>query len=79
MRNILTRNRHLTERIGFIGITLMAVLTVIPIIATVIYILIQGGPAISWEFLTGFPHDGMRAGGNLDDAGKRPGQEPPAH
>ena len=65
MRNILTRNRHLTERVGFMGITLMAILTVIPIIATVIYILIQGAPAISWEFLTGFPHNGMRAGGIL--------------
>ena len=25
----------------------------------------QGAPAISWEFLTGFPRDGMRAGGIL--------------
>jgi phosphate transport system permease protein len=31
----------------------------------VIYILFKGGSAISVEFLTGFPHDGMRAGGIL--------------
>ena len=58
-------NHHLTERLGFTAITLMAVLTVIPIVAVVIYIFLQGLPAISLEFLTGFPHDGMRAGGIL--------------
>jgi phosphate transport system permease protein len=58
-------NRHLIERIGFTGITLMALATVLPIIGTVTYILWKGGPAISVEFLTGFPHDGMRAGGIL--------------
>jgi len=58
-------NRHLTERLGFGFLTLMAVVTVTPIIAVVIYILVQGGPAISWEFLTAVPRDGMRAGGIL--------------
>jgi len=37
----------------------------LPILGTIIYILIKGGSAISWEFLSGFPHDGMRAGGIL--------------
>jgi phosphate transport system permease protein len=36
---------------------------VLPIIALCIYIIIQGLPAISWEFVSGFPKDGMRAGG----------------
>ncbi|MBI5296958.1 MAG: phosphate ABC transporter permease PstA [Chloroflexi bacterium] len=58
-------NRHLTERLGFVGLTLMALVTVAPIVAVVIYILAQGVPAISWEFLTGLPRDGMRAGGIL--------------
>lgn len=65
MKHILSRNRHLVQHIGFTGITLMAVSTVIPIVAVVIYILVQGGPAISGEFITGFPHNGMRAGGIL--------------
>src|SRR5512143_1420317 len=65
MNNLLTRNRHLTQRVGYTLITLIALFTVIPIIATVVYIVIQGAPAISWEFLTGCPHDGMRAGGIL--------------
>jgi len=58
-------NRHLTERLGFISLTLMAVVTVVPIVAVVIYILSQGLPAISWEFLADFPRDGMRVGGIL--------------
>jgi len=59
----LSLNRNLVQRFGFSLITLMALMTVIPIIGVVIYILIQGGPAISWQFLSGFPHDGMRQGG----------------
>jgi len=65
MKRIFSLDRHLTERIGFSLITLMAFLTVVPIVATVIYILSKGGSAISWNFLTGFPSDGMRAGGIL--------------
>jgi phosphate transport system permease protein len=65
MKRTFSLNRHIVQRLGFTGITLMAVLTVIPIIAVVIYILIQGAPAISTEFLTGFPRDGMREGGIL--------------
>ena len=62
---LFTLNRHLTERIGFTAITLMAMVTVLPIVGTVIYILVQGAPAISLEFITGFPRDGMREGGIL--------------
>ena len=65
MRRVLPINRHLAQRIGYIAITLMAVATVLPIVAVVIYIFIQGLPVISLEFLTGFPRDGMRAGGIL--------------
>lgn len=63
MKRIFTLNRHLTERIGFTAITLMAMVTVLPIVGTVIYILIQGAPAISLEFIASFPRDGMREGG----------------
>jgi len=65
MKRVLSLNRHLIQRIGFTGITLMAILTVIPIVAVVVYILVQGAPAISSEFIAGFPRDGMRAGGIL--------------
>jgi len=65
MTKFLSRNRHTVQRLGFIAITLMAVFTVLPIIGTILYILAKGSSAISGEFLTGFPHDGMRAGGIL--------------
>lgn len=65
MKRAFILNRHLVQRMGFTGITLMAFLTVIPIVAVVIYILLQGAPAISAEFIAGFPREGMRAGGIL--------------
>lgn len=58
-------NRNLTQRLGFSLIGLMALITITPIIGVVIYIFMQGSSAISWEFLSGFPHDGMRQGGIL--------------
>ncbi len=65
IRRALALNRHLVQRLGFSLLTLMAVATVVPIVAVVIYILIQGLPAISWDFLLNVPRDGMRAGGIL--------------
>ncbi len=58
-------NRLITQRIGFSLLTLVALFTVIPILAVFIYIIAQGAPAISWEFLSGFPREGMRQGGIL--------------
>jgi phosphate transport system permease protein len=63
VKRALPINRHLSQRIGFAAVTLMALATVVPIVAVVIYIFLQGLPAISIEFLTEFPHDGMRDGG----------------
>lgn len=51
------------EKIGFAALTAISTLTVLPIIAILIYILIQGMPVINWEFITGLPSEGMRAGG----------------
>jgi phosphate transport system permease protein len=61
----LSLNRNLVQRLGFSLITLMTFMTILPIVGGVIYILVQGAPAISWEFLSGFPSDGMRQGGIL--------------
>ena len=60
-----SQRRGMTQRLGFAGLTLMALATALPILLVVGYIVWQGAPAISWEFLTGFPRDGMRAGGIL--------------
>jgi phosphate transport system permease protein len=52
-----------SQNLGFVFLRLVCVITVLPIIAMVLYILIRGMPAISWTFLTAMPSDGMRAGG----------------
>ena len=58
-------NSRRQEKLGFQLLALVSFLTVTPIIVVIIYILIQGLPAISWTFLTSMPRDGMRAGGIL--------------
>lgn len=58
-------NRQASQRLAFALVTAAAVLTVSPIVLVVGYILWEGLPAISGEFLTGFPSAGMRAGGIL--------------
>lgn len=55
--------RKIIQAVGFAGLTLVALLTVTPIFFIVLLIFKQGLPAISWEFLTTFPSQGMRAGG----------------
>ncbi|MEJ2012184.1 MAG: phosphate ABC transporter permease PstA [Anaerolineales bacterium] len=57
--------RKRIERLGFAGMSLAALLTVAPIVLIVVHIYSNGLPAISWEFLTAIPRDGMRAGGIL--------------
>lgn len=51
------------EKMGFSLLTILSIATVIPIIAVVIYIIYLGAPAISWEFVSAMPSEGMRAGG----------------
>jgi phosphate transport system permease protein len=58
-------NRLRIQRIGYTALTILALLTVTPIVLVLTFIIVQGMPAISWEFLTGFPYDGMRSGGIL--------------
>jgi phosphate transport system permease protein len=54
---------RLKQRLGTGLLTAVAILTILPIVAVVIFIVIKGAPAISWDFLTQMPRDGMRAGG----------------
>jgi phosphate transport system permease protein len=55
--------RLIQQKLGFGFLTFTAIITVIPIIAIVIYIFIKGISAISWEFLTTFPTNGVKEGG----------------
>ncbi len=58
-------SRHTIQRLGFAGLSLLALLTVIPIILIIGHIIVQGAPSFSWGFLTEFPSEGMRKGGIL--------------
>lgn len=55
--------RKAVQAAGFAGLTLVAVITVIPILMILVLIISKGAPALSWEFLSRFPLDGMRSGG----------------
>jgi len=56
-------SRQARQQIGFAFLILATTIVVLPILLLVGYIIIQGLPAISWEFIAAMPRDGMRAGG----------------
>lgn len=58
-----SKQRQIIEKIGFGLLTFLAIFTSIPILAVLVYIIIQGLPAISINFLTEAPFNGMRDGG----------------
>ena len=58
-------DRFMIQRLGISLISLVAFLTIVPIVAVFAYIIGKGAPAISWQFLTAMPENGMRAGGIL--------------
>lgn len=51
------------QKLGFGLLGGMTLITVVPIIAILFYIILRGLPVISLEFLFDFPKNGMRAGG----------------
>ncbi len=53
------------QRLGYGVMALATLATVTPIVLIILHIYSQGLPAISLEFLTDFPRDGMRDGGIL--------------
>jgi phosphate transport system permease protein len=58
-------SRQLSQRTAFAFLTAAAVITVAPVIFIIIYTIINGAGAISWEFLAHFPSQAGRAGGIL--------------
>lgn len=56
-------SRQLTQRLVFALIALATAATALPIVLVVGYIAWVGAPAITWEFLSEVPREGMRAGG----------------
>ena len=58
-------NRHLVQRLGFAFLGLCTLVVVVPILVVVVAIVVKGSGVINWEFLTGVPREGMKAGGIL--------------
>jgi len=56
-------NRYLVQRVGFVLLGLASLLVVLPILVVIGIIVARGAGAISWEFLTAMPREGMKAGG----------------
>ncbi|MEZ4415847.1 MAG: phosphate ABC transporter permease PstA [Gemmatimonadota bacterium] len=52
-----------TERLMQMLFLLMTLILVVPVLLILGVLIVRGGPAISWEFLTSEPTDQMRAGG----------------
>ena len=57
--------RFLVQRLGYGLLALASLLVVVPILFVIGTIISRGIGAISWEFLTAMPRDGMKAGGIL--------------
>ena len=55
--------RQQTHRLAVIILTVVAAVVVVPIIFVILFVIWQGLPALSWEFLTQPPRNGMREGG----------------
>jgi phosphate transport system permease protein len=56
-------NPQLTQKIVFFLLFLATLLIIIPVGMVVVIIIEKGLPAISWQFLSDIPRQGMRAGG----------------
>ena len=67
MQTEFVKPRYITpqrqQKIGYWLLRILSLVTVLPILGIVVYIVVRGFPALSWEFLTAMPRDGMRAGG----------------
>jgi len=57
------KRRYWVQSLGFSLLALAALVVVIPILIVITSIVLRGIGAISWEFLTQMPRDGMKAGG----------------
>ena len=57
--------RYTVQRIVFGVISAAAIGVVIPLVLVIAYIVAQGIGAISWEFISAMPRNGMREGGIL--------------
>ncbi|MCA6071181.1 MAG: phosphate ABC transporter permease PstA [Endomicrobium sp.] len=55
----------LSQKFSYLLLCMAAILTIVPVVVIIFIIIKNGTSAISWEFLTSMPKDGMRGGGIL--------------
>lgn len=53
------------ETVAKIALGVLTALLILPVLVILVMLIVKGAPAISWEFLTTAPRDGMTAGGIL--------------
>jgi phosphate transport system permease protein len=58
-------SRYRTQQAGFVMLSLTALVVVAPILVVIGVIVVEGMGAISWEFVSAMPFDGMKSGGIL--------------
>jgi phosphate transport system permease protein len=58
-------SRKITQRTAFIFLALATVITVTPVLFIIIYTIVRGGGALSWDFIVQFPSMAGKAGGIL--------------
>ncbi|MBN1689424.1 MAG: phosphate ABC transporter permease PstA [Dehalococcoidia bacterium] len=56
-------SRQISQRTAFALLTAAAVITVAPVMFIIVYTIIMGGGALSWDFITQFPSQAGKAGG----------------
>lgn len=56
-------NPKLAQRMAFSVLFIVTLLIIIPVLIIIFIIIKEGSSAMSWEFLTAMPKDGMRGGG----------------
>jgi phosphate transport system permease protein len=54
---------RIRQKIAFMVLGLITLLVVTPIVLIIYYVVSRGYSAISWEFLTAAPRNGMKEGG----------------
>ncbi|MFA5308519.1 MAG: phosphate ABC transporter permease PstA [Dehalococcoidales bacterium] len=58
-------SRNITQRTAFIFLGLATAITVAPVLFIIIYTIVKGGGALTWDFISQFPSQAGKAGGIL--------------
>ena len=57
------RNRYLKQNIWYSVLLFLSFIVIVFVFGIIIYLIIKGGPTLSWEFISQKPRSGMREGG----------------